>query len=781
MPARPYRVIAAYDTETTNLQRGVKMLAFPILHQIGFLNKCVESLREITPDNVKQLVNVHTFRHAVETYDVFEQLLARDENYVPVVMVHNLGFDMYALAPWLLTHKTNVLARSSAKPIKIEVLNADDQPALIFWDTVGFFAKNLATMGAELGFEKLVGMWDYEKVRTPESPLTSDEYAYAERDIHVLFAYMGHYLRLNTTLDESKLGRKISTKTGVVRYKREMAFDKLWALEQKRTAGGMWRSHTQHQRIKTNDELWTAQQATRGGLTFTAKRWASIPLDLAGTDNVVIGYDAASMHPSHMVSHWYPRDFAEADVDVLALDMELVKAITLNELLEHFEEPFPVAFNACIDIKGLRLKEGSVFKHEGIATLANARRGWPDKERKRKADYKDSWGTGDEAFGKLESADYARLYMTELDWWIINQVYDYDTATPVHGYETGRFCRPTDYAVLSVMRFYKTKKDFKAFMKTGELTPAIETVLPECDLSRDDVKQLYAILKSDLNALYGIEITNEARPDQKLVPRGGIVDEPELGVKDMPSLSKTWYQFGQRVVGWSRIAQVINILLIKDYCEGIICGDTDSLKVLVKRKEVNNVKSMLKTYANALTRAKTLVCDRVKRNYPQHYDEMEGIGGYENEFETTRFYAAWNKAYMLERDGKAEVVIAGIPTDKGETSYEKLANELLEVCTWGEVCGQLLGYNITIGYGVTSLNDKVVPEFGTWFDDDVDGVRVNEPAMIAICPDPRTIGGTLEPENRRNSVIALGNNADICVTPTLIDWDGTNGYTIERF
>lgn len=766
------------------MQRGADHLAFPILHQIGILADGIE-LKEIFVDNVEEFVSVCTFRHAAEAYELFETFLSSNKEYTPVVMVHNLGFDMYSLAPWLLAHDTSVLARSATKPITITINNAEGKPALVFWDTLGMFAKNLATMGAECGFPKLVGSWDYDKLRTPETTLTTEEKNYAKRDIYVLFAYIGYYMRLNPMLDESALGRRICTKTGVVRYKREQLFGKLWSSKHQKTVGEMWHSHTQKQRAKTNDELWTMQQATRGGLTFTASRWAGIPLDLVGTDMVVAAYDAASQHPAQMVSHWYPQHFEKATPEILALDMELVKRVTLDDLLAKFEEPFCVAFNACIDVEGLRLKKDSVFEREGIATLANARRGWPNGRLKRKSDYKDSWGVSEESFGKLNTADHARLYLTELDWWILNQTYDYEKATPVHGYETGRFCRPTDYAVLSIMRFYKTKQDFKRFMHTGEITHEVEAVLPDYmrrgEADEKEVRSLYQILKSDLNSVYGIEITNEARPDQKLIPRGGIVQEAEQGVENMPSLSKTWYQFGQRIVGWSRIAQVISIMLINKHCEGVINGDTDSLKVLIKRENRRNVEKSLKKYYDALASAKMATCARVEQSFPNYYDQMNGIGRYELEFETEKFYAAWNKAYMYDACGSAKIVLAGIPTDRGEAGYEALANTLLKVCEWSEVCEQMLGFNVTIGSGITKLNDKVIPEFGTWFDGDINGVHVHEPAVLAICPSPKTIGGTLEPENRRNCSITLDNNADVNIKPTYIDWDEAEGFTIERF
>ena len=54
MPKRdykPYRIIGAYDSETTNLDENGVKIAFPILHQIGILDAPIET---ITAANVKQ-------------------------------------------------------------------------------------------------------------------------------------------------------------------------------------------------------------------------------------------------------------------------------------------------------------------------------------------------------------------------------------------------------------------------------------------------------------------------------------------------------------------------------------------------------------------------------------------------------------------------------------------------------------------------------------------------------------------------------------------------------
>ena len=58
---KPYRIIGAYDSETTNIKQDGIPQAFPILHQLGLLDGT--ELAEITPDNVTEHVQMELYRH----------------------------------------------------------------------------------------------------------------------------------------------------------------------------------------------------------------------------------------------------------------------------------------------------------------------------------------------------------------------------------------------------------------------------------------------------------------------------------------------------------------------------------------------------------------------------------------------------------------------------------------------------------------------------------------------------------------------------------------------
>lgn len=775
MPSKkPLRVVAAYDTETTNLPGFRENVAFPILHQLGIFTG--ERLTDVTPGNVRDVVTVDMFRHAEEAYAAFETLEAWGEaaGVVPVVMVHNLGFDMYSLAPFLNSRECTVLARTSTKPINITVLGDEGAPALVFWDTLGMFAKSLETMGKECGMPKLTGAWDYERIRTPETPLTLDEIDYATEDIYTLFSYVGYYLRLNPLIDETELARRVSTKTGAVRVKRDVLFSKLKRHGTGKQAGRLWARHVKLEAPKDNDELYTMQACTRGGFTFTASRFASVPFEDLTSETVIAGFDASSQHPSQMTSHLFPEGFKKASAGVLNVDMELVKRVTMERLLGSWAKPFPVAFNTRIRITGLRLRSGSVWERDGIATLASARGSKGGKV--------DTWRGAAELLGKLYGAEEAELYLTELEWWLLNQVYEYDTAEALDGYETGRFTRPTDYSVLSVMYFFKAKNAFKRFMKTRVADDEVRGVAPaylveqmeDGTASEEEVKSYYQILKSDLNALYGIEITNEARAPQELQEGAGIVTLEASGVADMPKQPKTWYQFGQRIVGWSRIAQAV-VIEESGKLGRIINGDTDSVKVKLASNNIETLQTALLPFSQAVEVARAQVCARVREQFPNYYDPLDGMGAYELEHVAGRFCAAWNKCYMLDACHGVEMVIAGVPTERGETSYTWAAEKLLaEGWSWSDVCSLLLGYNVTVGHGLTKLNGRAVPDFGARVKMDVvdymgNVAHVDEPGGICLYREAKTLGGTGNRDNLRNMVNARRNNVNVNVAPVLLD------------
>lgn len=806
-----YRIRYIYDSETSNIDSGHDHYAYPILHQLGTI-KPDTRISEITPENVESEIDIALYRHTFELCSALDEIVQSDFGYVPVMLCHNLSFDMYGLASWFNEHDVRVLAKSKRKPITFTIRDDSGNAKLVIWDTLVFAQKPLDKMGFECGYMKASGKWDYSLVRTPETPLSDDEITYAKRDIYALAAWIGYFLQRNPDIEESSLGLNVVTKTGIVRTRMRQRYDQLKGVGCKWNVGRFWFYQNRRESPRDDDELFTMHACTRGGFTFCASTAASIPYDLTDTGKVVVGYDATSQHPAMMVSHRYPVHFTKAYPNTLTLAFATIGRVDFHYLLTNWGKPFSVAFNGLFKFVNLRPKAGSIFERFGIFPLASARfsmkRPMPaDDTDNEQSDlfhgsmhdlgYHDYAENPRFAFGKLISADMACVYITELTAWEIWQCYEWDNVEGISGYVTHQFDRPTDMSTISVMQFYKAKNEFKkakgayehdATIYNGEKLVKLgisENLIREMESGNapdSDVDFAYLGTKSDLNSLFGVQATNEYRRDTVLTS-SGIGYEGIDGIANKPKNPKAWYQFGQRIVGWSRIAQICNLYLMSPYAIQVVNGDTDSIKIIARESDLEKIDSNLDRYAHALDRAKMDVCARVKRQYPDKYDELKYIGHYVREFSVKQYCAAWNKAYVyreIGRDGQyhCRFTLAGIPTsdrykhtDDGRTirafkGINSYADDYMLDHTFAEMCNLFLGYNVTYGNSLIGLNMRSFPDWGDMVlaritDYMGNEALVSEPAALNLHSMSKTINDTSSADNACNVGYAIENNSDV--------------------
>lgn len=804
-----YRIIGAYDSETTNITIDGIVKAFPILHQLGLLDGTL--IDEIDASNVEYHTDIELYRHTLEFYERLDRILESRADYIPVICCHNLSFDMYGLSQWLNRHDVRVLAKSARKPITFSVKRDDGSIGLVIWDTLIFTQTSLERMGEDCGYPKAIGMWDYDKIRTPETPLTQDEITYAQHDIYALLAYMGWWLRRNPDISPEKLGLNVVTKTGVVRERRKVRFLNLKGKRKKFNIGQFWYYQNRKEMPKTDDELFTMQACMRGGFTFIASKMASVPLEFENGMHVY-AFDATSQHPAQIVSHKVPENFHETTARVLTSAFELVQLVALDRVLSNWDNPFNVAFYGLFVFRNLRPKANTIFERLGIYPIASARYKssefvdddngdrFAHEQNRRAYGYIDSVVNPKCEFGKLVSADEAYLYITELTAWEICQCYDFDSVEGISGYLTGQFTKPSDMCIVSVMQFYKAKNEFKFArecfyngktitnsdeLKTLGISPAIVDSMCNGSITENDVEATYLSLKADLNALFGIEASNEYRRDTVLTDNG-IEFSGGFGLSNAPENPKAWYQFGTRIVGWSRIAQICVIKLVEPYIYAVVNGDTDSVKVIADDDQLFNILDSLKRLSDAIDANKRKVCKRVEESYPNLYDSLDKIGHYVYEFDSDSFCASWNKAYCThdidKRDGKRHYhfTLAGIPTGKRTNVSQTFIGidgycDRLDALGWSfsDVCNLMLGYNVTFANDVIKLNGRKFPEWGETFYDyvqDENGRKtlVCEPAALALYPMSKTVNDTGNDENAQNSIIAKENNPLVNIEDKLV-------------
>lgn len=805
--AKPYKIIGAYDSETCNLVDGLSRSAFPVLHQLGLIDTDIEL---VDASNVERHTTVTMFRHTLELYEMLDFIASQEYGYVPVICCHNLSFDMYGLAAWLKGKDVRVLAKSQRKPISFSILDDAANVKLVIWDTLIFSQKPLSYMGRECGYAKLSGDWDYDLVRTPETPLTPQEEAYAAHDVYALLAWLGYWCKLNPDIDVSELALRVVSKTGVVRRRRVQRFSKLKGAGMRRNVGKYWGMVNTQNSFSTDEELFACQASTRGGFTFCARANASRVFDFGEDDHcAVYGFDATSQHPAQMVSHKYPVRFRDVSRETLQLAFQCVELVTLEDVLEKWQKPFPSAFYGYFKFDNLRLKPNTPFSDFGIAPLAFAR--CADykrsavleddnqdtvefREHSADAGYKDTCVNGTYSFGKLEAAESATLWLTELAAWEVAQAYDYDAVEALGGYLTYSFDRPSDMTVISVMQFYGAKNAFKHAracyygnepvdnadaLRAYGIPDFVVDGMNAHDIEDSIVESTYLGLKADLNALFGIEACNEYRRDTVL-GASGIEYEGGFGVENAPEAPKAFYQMGQRIVGWSRIAQIVVLMLSYPYIETCINGDTDSLKVVIDDCKTGDVQRVIGRLGSAIDKAKMDVCERVRKAFPEQFDPLEGIGHYILEFTVKKFCASWNKAYCVSevdrRDGLEHIrfTLAGVPS-KG---VGELADRLVsEGWSFAQVCDVFLGYNVTYSHDITGLNARSFPDWAEVYSGKVTDCRgiasfVAEPAALCLYPMAKTVNDTANVENAVNMSHAVTNNPNVNTRQVIINANG---------
>ena len=286
----------------------------------------------------------------------------------------------------------------------------------------------------------------------------------------------------------------------------------------------------------------------------------------------------------------------------------------------------------------------------------------------------------------------------------------------------------------------------------------------------------------------GIEASNEFRRDT-ILAASGIEYTGDMGICNAPKHPKAHYQFGQRIVGWSRIAQHIAMQLLEPYAIDIVNGDTDSIKICIPESCRDEAQRALDRLGSAIDAAKDRICKRVMESYPDLFDYLDGIGHYVREFETDRFCASWNKAYAIQdvskRSGKREFsfTLAGIPAKRG---INKLADRLYDDgMSFGEICDKLLGYNTTYAYDLLHLHNRAFPEWGSIVVRDVADYKGNtykviEPASLALFPMAKTVNDTHKADNYANSLCAEINRPTVNILPCLVTERGIHGVGLER-
>lgn len=785
----PYKVVAAYDTETCNIGVGEDARAYPVLFIFNDVSGC--PIEDYEPDRTDK---VTFLRHEGEAIRYLEAIIDAAAGYIPIVCAYNLMFDLQPLLELLAQrYDMRANAASSTNAYTIDLIR-DSAEVLRFWDTFHLEQNGLAAMGETCGFAKATGSWDYDLIRTPETPLTEEELFYARRDVQVIPAYLRYLCEANDWLTSDMLGHIVITKTSLVR---QMAKNEIGSLQVMKRNG---RKSTLMREFETTcavnlpamfDAYAIRKACFRGGFTFTSAATASKVV------HRVFSVDVTSMHHTFIVGRRVPFRFEAATKEALQSAVDEIVSTTVSEVLERYHNPLYHYIHACVRFRNIRLKAGSAFEHWGIALCPRAKFNKAvssdifedDNERNLESEinvqahgYIDRAERATFAFGKLYAAAIADIHLSELELWTFAQVYDFDSAEALYGEYSISTTLPPDYVALQSNILFERKSAAKKIdANYQEGTPyalEIPRSIPDNFKSELEAGTMSAKLfhswyqstvKGMFNAIYGSQAMDLLKPDFEIDEVGELhIDRKTKATRDnfsdkLPKRCRVLYTYGLRIVGASRMHLALAIILLFNALGDSIAvtgGDTDSLKISCNTDvEPADILEALEPLHRATRNAIAHVQARVRRNFPDLASPLTHIGEFEIENDVPYPYhmETWNKARASIDDSlKCHVTLAGVSRPRGAYTVETWADERIARGEDPEkVLEKLLGYNTFIRNDTChALEHKRPKTTDIYHEKVVDYLGVEREVCahesIALYPTGRLIGDTYKYENAEN-------------------------------
>lgn len=514
---------------------------------------------------------------------------------------HNMSYDWVFIRKFMFQkfgHPDKQLNTKPYYPIYIKWSDA----GITFRDSLILAQRRLEKWADDLyvTHKKAVGKWDYDRIRTQHEIFSADELTYIENDTLAGVECIDATMK---TL-KKRIYSMPYTATGIPREEARKIGKKNGARE---SFLSMVLSYNQY------------IQSTRcyhGGYTH-ANRHLVNKLILG-----VICRDFSSSYPYVMLSEKYPMEkFSEYDNCDLTEILEqsedyafMFKLILINPRLKDYNNPMPaLQFSKCC-IEDTRVINPVVDN------------------------------------GRILSADYVEIYLTEIDAQIIKSQYD------------------TDGDVWPCTNVFVARKDYLPRWFTDYV---YKLYADKCTLKNGD-PVLYSIAKAKLNALYGMCVQKSIRENmvenyvtgeyKKEMPvdketRKPMTDEQLYQKYVENNNSVLPYQWGV----WVTCYAMRNLFILAGCCQAFVYSDTDSIygKGWIKDK--------LDTYNNGCL-------EKLRANgyEPVEYKGqtfIPGVAEFDGAYSEFRVLGAKRYCCRYSNDvrnkeknrGKLKITVAGVP------------------------------------------------------------------------------------------------------------------------
>lgn len=516
------------------------------------------------------------------TLEDFADFLHELEFYEPhkkFIYVHNLAYEFAFLINVLKFDY--VFARDKRKPIFA------DCGTYQFRCSYFLTRMSLDTWAHErhLPIQKLVGNLDYTALRTPKTPLSPDELAYCFHDVLVMFYGLKEY--------KDKYSHVIDipyTQTGEVRREVQKRMNVPNELRYRQKCIALI--------PQSLDEYKRQIKVFLGGYTHANFMYAN------RTIKNVDSYDIASSYPTVMVLEKYPMTRFE-------------KVVPLEKYFNSDKWCFIIEIE-CVNLKSTKFNTFLSFSK-------------CDSIKNYKCDN-----------GRVISAEYVRLTMTNVDYEIFLQCYRMDDMH-ILDFRVSLAGYLSDTFVKYVLELYSNKTQFKGL---------------------DEYQATYAQSKQYINSMYGMMVTKTIT-DTVDFENGEWVKTPLTNAtfidkisREKKKLSKVFsaFQFGAWVTAYARRNLWLGILAIDPY---VIYCDTDSIKCVHTDTDFfdnynKEIAEREKMRAGMLGVDETLFAPKDKFNITHRL----GIFDYEGNYD--KFKTLGAKKYIYEASGELHMTVSGV-------------------------------------------------------------------------------------------------------------------------
>lgn len=514
-----------------------------------------------------------------------------------IVYVHNLGYEfqfMQHYFEWL-----DVFAIGERKPIKaLTTYGIEFRDSYIL---SGYSLQKTSENLQKNRVNKMVGDLDYSLIRTPKTELTEKELGYCENDIRVVNAYINEQIQMYKDITKIPL-----TNTGRVRsYVRHNCY--YTDTNHRKTSRGKYHRYRKIMMDLTLDSgIYTQlKNAFMGGFTHANANYTGVLLEK------VTSIDFTSSYPSVMLCEQFPMSRAKK-----------VEVKTMQQL-DFYCRKYCLVFEAKFTNIRSKITQENYLSESKCYILKN-----PTINN-----------------GRVNKADELAITITNVDYEIIQQCYEWD-----------------ELEVSNVNRFHKgylPKSIIESILKLYE----DKTVLK--DVEGKEVE--YLLSKGMLNSVYGMCVTDVVK-DESLYVEGewstGKPNVDELIEKYNESRNRfLYYAWGIWVTAYSRKNLWTGIIAMGD---DYVYSDTDSIKCLNYDKHSNYIK----WYNDNTIKKLELMCEHYKLDKKllspktiKGETKLIGIWDYEGTYE--RFKTLGAKRYLVQEGDRLHLTVAGLSKQNG--------------------------------------------------------------------------------------------------------------------